>query len=69
MPDRNRTSSKSPGKAQNPEKRAVKSAATPPIIDPDLAQVLVSWATLPAALKAGIVAMVKAAQMPEGGKP
>ena len=30
--------------------------------DPDLAALLVAWETLPSALKAGIVAMVKAAQ-------
>ena len=30
--------------------------------DPDLAALLAAWETLPSALKAGIVAMVKAAQ-------
>ena len=30
-------------------------------LDPDLAQVLEAWPTLPEALRAGIVAMVKAA--------
>ena len=32
----------------------------PPALDPDLAAVIEVWPTLPAAVKAGIVAMVKA---------
>ena len=34
----------------------------PPAGDPDLAQVITAWPTLPDAVKAGIVAMVKAAK-------
>lgn len=34
--------------------------AAPPV-DPDLARLVEAWPTLPAALKAGIVAMVNAA--------
>ena len=35
---------------------------TDPKTDPDLAQVAAAWPTLPPALRAGILAMVKAAK-------
>jgi hypothetical protein len=38
-----------------------------PSPDPDLARIIAQWAGLPAAIKAGIVAMVAAAGR-EGGK-
>lgn len=37
--------------------------------DPDLAALVLAWPSLPAAVKAGIVAMVKAAAGTQGGKP
>ena len=42
-------------------------ADTPPEIAPDLQAVVTAWPTLPEALKAGIVAMVKAATVPPTG--
>ncbi len=36
--------------------------------DPDLARVVAAWATLPPAIKAGIVALVKAATGTEGNR-
>ena len=56
--------------AETPAKRGIsetggaKSGALSPVstpIDPDLAAITAAWPELPAALKAGIVAMVKAA--------
>ena len=35
-------------------------ALTPPSLEPDLAMIVSTWPNLPAAVKAGIVAMVKA---------
>jgi hypothetical protein len=54
----------------NPHRRAdirtptaTKSATTyPEVADPDLAAVVAAWPTLPEAIRAGIVAMVKAAR-------
>jgi hypothetical protein len=41
-------------------KAADSGAAEPAAIDPDLAAVITSWRILPAAIRAGILAMVKA---------
>ena len=46
------------GAAQNPAHLA----SGPQEIDPDLAEVTAAWPTLPAALRAGILAMVRAAK-------
>ena len=58
--------SKTPIKPHVSEKRGTESgtpATTPaPALPDDLAEVVAVWANLPAALKAGILAMVKAAK-------
>jgi hypothetical protein len=41
-------------------KSAVSSAVEPAAIDPDLASINAAWPTLPAAIRTGIMAMVKA---------
>ncbi len=60
MPPQGVTSSDSPP-VEHMQKTGRKNAPAESPTDPDLEAVAMAWPTLPAALKAGILAMVKAA--------
>jgi len=46
--------------------RATKSATRPLPDDPDLAAVVTAWPDLPEVIRAGIMAMIKASDRPQG---
>jgi len=54
-------SGKTPGNEADSEERAAQGAA----VDADLLTIIESWAELPAALKAGIMAMVNTFRLPQ----
>jgi hypothetical protein len=59
-----RTPSVSCGKQSDSLPRAAKSGASPDLasLDPSLAEVLAVWETLPEAIRAGILALVRASR-------